>query len=83
MLEKITKIVLVATDLGVSVKTIYNWIEAGKLEMPRPGYVNKIDAWEIHLQQKEEKSIFASTMAKHGITRDAKGRFITKAERGE
>lgn len=83
MSEKITKIALVAADLGVSVKTIYNWITWGKLEMPRPGYVNKIDAWEIYLQQREEKSIFSSLMAKYGITRDANGRFLTKADRGE
>lgn len=83
MSEKITKIALVAADLGVSAKTIYNWISWGKLEMPRPGYVNKIDAWEIYLQQREQKSIFSSLMAKHGITRDANGRFLTKADRGE
>ena len=81
--EKITKIALVAADLGVAVKTIYNWIGSGKLEMPRPGFVNKIDAWEIYLQQKEEKSIYSSLMAKYGITRDANGRFLTKADRGE
>jgi predicted site-specific integrase-resolvase len=81
--EKITKIALVAADLGLTVKTIYNWVNSGKLEMPRPGYVNYIDAWEVYLQQKEEKSIFSSLAARYGITRDSNGRFITRSERGE
>lgn len=81
--ESITKIPLVAADLGVSIKTVYNWISWGKLEMPRPGYVNKIDAWEVYLQQKEEKSIYSSLAARYGITRDSNGRFITRSERGE
>jgi hypothetical protein len=81
--EKITKIALVAADLGLTVKTIYNWVNSGKLEMPRPGYVNYIDAWEVYLQQKEEKSIYSSLAARYGITRDSNGRFITRSERGE
>lgn len=81
--EKIVKISIVAEELGVTAKTVYNWIEWGKLKMPRPGYVNHIDAWEAYLQQKQDKSIFASTMARYGITRDENGRFLTKRERGE
>jgi predicted site-specific integrase-resolvase len=81
--EKIVKIGVVADELGVTAKTIYNWIERGKIKMPRPGYVNYIDAWETYLQQKQDKSIFASTMARYGITRDENGRFLTRRERGE
>jgi len=83
MKEQIVKIHLAAEELGVSVKTIYNWIEWGKLKMARPGYVNQIDAWETYLQQKQDKSIYSSLMAKYGITRDSNGRFITKSDRGE
>lgn len=81
--EKIIKIHIAAEELGVSVKTIYNWIEWGKLQMPRPGFVNHIDAWETYLQQKQDKSIYSSLMAKYGIKRDANGRFITRADQGE
>lgn len=83
MSEEIIKIQIAAEELGVSVKTVYNWIEWGKLKMPRPGYVNHIDAWETYLQQKQDKSIYSSLMAKYGIKRDANGRFITRADRGE
>lgn len=81
MPEKIIKISVVAVELGVTSKTIYNWVESGKLEMPRAGFVNYIDAWQTYLQQKQDKSLFASTMARHGITRDANGRFLTRSER--
>jgi len=68
------KIPLMATELGVSVKTLYNWIEVGKLLMPRPGYVSQVDAYEVWLHQKNlraEISYFQS----QGITRDGYGRF--------
>lgn len=81
--EKLLKIERVAQELGVTKKTIYNWITSGKIDMPRPGFVNYIDAWEVYLQQRQEKSIYSSLMAKYGITRDANGRFLTKTDRGE
>lgn len=81
MPEKIIKISIVAAELGVTSKTIYNWVDWGKLEMPRPGFVNYVDAWQTYLQQKQDKSIFASTMARYGITRDENGRFLTRSER--
>ena len=80
MSENIIKIQIAADELGVSLKTVYNWIESGKLKMPRPGYVNHIDAWETYLQQKQDKSIYSSLMAKYGIKRDANGRFLTRRE---
>lgn len=83
MRERIVKIALIADELGVTTKTVYNWIEKGKLRMVRPGFVNHIDAWETYLQQKQDKSICASLMAKYGITRDENGRFLTRADRGE
>ena len=65
--EKIVKISIVAEELGLTAKTIYNWIERGKLVMRRPGYVNYIDAWEVYLQQKQDKSIFASTIDRKSV----------------
>jgi len=83
MPENIVKISIVAGELGVTAKTVYNWISWGKLIMQVPGYVNYIDAWQAYLQQKQDKSIFASTMARHGITRDASGRFSARSKQGE
>jgi len=68
------KIPLMAEELGVSTKTLYNWINVGKLFMPRPGYVSQVEAYEVWLQQRSLKSVQSYFMAK-GIIRDAFGRF--------
>lgn len=68
------KIPLMADELGVSTKTIYNWISVGKLFMPRPGYVSQVDAYEVWLQQRTMRSIQSYFMAK-GTIRDAFGRW--------
>lgn len=68
------KISLMANELGVSVKTLYNWIEVGKLVMPRPGYVSQMDAYEVWLHQKNLR-VEISYFQSQGITRDGYGRF--------
>lgn len=68
------KIPNMAKELGVSVKTIYNWISVGKLYMPRPGYVHYMEAYEVWLQQKTLRS-FHSYFVSKGTIRDAFGRF--------
>lgn len=73
------KIPLVAEELGVSVKTIYNWIKVGKLFMPQQGYVSQIEAYEVWLQQKSLRSFHSYFMAQ-GIIRDAYGRYSKKNE---
>jgi transposase len=74
------KIPLVAKELGVSVKTIYNWISVGKLFMPRPGYVSQLDAYEVWLEQKYMKSINSQFMSAQGLTRGEDGKFKSKKE---
>lgn len=69
------KIPLVAKELGVSVKTIYNWIGDGKLFMPRPGYVCKSEACDVWIRQQSFRSINSYFMAAQGIKRDSNGRF--------
>ncbi len=69
------KIPLVAKELGVSTKTIYNWIGSGKLFMPRPGYVDKNEAFSVWVDQRTVKSINSYFMAIKGIKRDSNGRF--------
>lgn len=68
------KIPNMAKELGVSVKTIYNWISVGKLFMPRPGYVSQVEAYEVWLQQKQLKT-FNSYFMSQDIIRDSFGRF--------
>lgn len=70
------KIPLVAGELGVSIKTIYNWISSGKLFMPRPGYVDRAEASQVWLDQQSLKSINSYFMAVKGINRDSNGRFM-------
>jgi len=69
-----SKISLVAKELGVSVKTIYNWISVGKLFMPKPGYVSQIEAYEVWLQQKSLRSFHSYFLAKD-VIRDSYGRW--------
>lgn len=71
------KIPNMAKELGVSVKTIYNWIGAGKLYMPRPGYVSQVDAYEVWLNQRALKSFHSYFLAK-GTIRDSFGRWQKK-----
>lgn len=73
-----TKIPIVATDLGVSVKTVYNWIESGKLFMPQPGYVDRDEAFAVWVNQQTLKSVNSYFMAIKGIKRDSNGRFSGK-----
>lgn len=68
------KIPLMAEELEVSVKTIYNWLSVGKLFMPRPGYVSRAEAYEVWLHQKSMRSIQSYFLAQ-GTIRDSFGRF--------
>lgn len=77
------KIPLVAKELGVSVKTIYNWISVGKLYMPRPGYVSQLDAYEVWLEQKSLRSAYSQVLATQGIKRGANGQFQSKGSKVE
>ena len=74
------KVPRIAEDLGVSVKTIYNWINVGKLFMPRPGYVSQVEAYEVWLQQKSLRRV-QSYFLSQKVIRDDRGRF--RSERGE
>jgi predicted DNA-binding transcriptional regulator AlpA len=72
------KVPLMAKELGVSVKTIYNWISVGKLFMPRPGYVSQLEAYEVWIEQKFLKSIHSHYMAVQGTKRASNGQFKKK-----
>ena len=74
------KIPLMAQELGVSVKTIYNWISVGKLFMPRQGYVSQLDAYEVWLQQRSLRSMYSSVIALQGTSRGPNGQFKKKTD---
>ena len=77
MTDDLAKIVPLSEEMGISYKTIYNWVKDGRLEMKRPGFVSRTEAWEVfdHMQEKRvEISYFLST---YGIKRDAYGRFTS------
>lgn len=71
----LAKIVPLSQEMGISHKTIYNWVKDGRLDMVKPGFVNRVEAWEVldHMQEKRiEISYFMSAF---GINRDSSGRF--------
>ena len=75
--EDLVKIALLAVELGVTHKTIYNWIQKGRLEVKRPGFVSRSEAWKVYdfmLEKRIENSYFLSS---YGINRDAYGRFVS------
>lgn len=80
MQQKLLKIPVVAASLGVSTKTIYNWINADKLEMPEPGYVDYDSAYNVLLNQQAYKSAISYFMVVQGIKRDSSGRFSSKQD---
>lgn len=71
----LVKIPAAAIQLGVSHKTIYNWISNGKLEMLKPGYVSLDEAKSVWISQQILRSEISFFMAQ-GTIRDAYGRFI-------
>lgn len=83
MEQKLLKISIVANSLGVSIKTIYNWVNSNKLEMPIPGYVDGNRAYEVSLDQRANKSAISYFMAVQGIKRDSNGRFTTTTKKVE
>jgi hypothetical protein len=72
----LVKISLMAEELGVSLKTVYNWVGDSKLIMPRPGYVNRLDAYRVWHEQQGLRSIL-SYFQVQGTKRDSNGRFIS------
>lgn len=73
-MEKMTKIRVAANLLGVTYKTIYNWIEDGSLKLAHPGYVYLHEAELVHLEKQKQKSARGKDHSKN-FTRDEAGRF--------
>lgn len=76
-----TKILVVAKELGVTQKTIYNWIKTGRLEMTSPGYVDRDQAWDVYEFMKHKRVEISYFMSAYGITRDSYGRFSSNGSK--
>lgn len=73
--ETPVKISLAAEIIGVSVKTVYNWITEGILSTVRPGYVLVSDANNAKdISDRQKSRISKSNLL--GIGRDERGRFV-------
>lgn len=75
------KIGPLADELGITPKTIYNWISDGRLEMKKPGFVSRTEAWEVFDFMQEKRTEISYFMSAYGINRDAYGRFISESEK--
>lgn len=73
-MDKMVKIKIAASVLGISYKTIYNWLEDGSLKLAHPGYVYLRDVELVQLTKKQEK-LEHSRAHSMRFTRDEAGRF--------
>jgi hypothetical protein len=71
------KVATIAEELGVTHKTIYNWISKGYLEMVSPGFVSQADVILVWVEQRQRKIERQVHLVRYGIKRDASGRFIS------
>jgi hypothetical protein len=75
------KIGPLADELGITPKTIYNWVSDGRLEMKKPGFVSRTEAWKVFGFMQEKRVEISYFMSSYGINRDAYGRFISESEK--
>jgi predicted site-specific integrase-resolvase len=68
------KITVAADEVGVSYKTLYNWIEDGSLPLAHPGYVRMSDVHRAMMIKQNTKSNWSRKNASY-VARDVNGRF--------
>jgi len=74
--DDVVKIMPLAGEMGISYKTLYVWVNDGRLEMKKPGFVSRTEAWEVFDYMKSKRVEISYFMSTYGINRDAYGRFI-------
>jgi hypothetical protein len=79
-LDDLVKIGPLAEELGITHKTIYNWINDGRLEVRKPGFVSRTEAWAVLMHMQEKRTNLSHIMSAYGIKRDAYGRFISEPD---
>ena len=74
----LVKIVPLSEEMGISHQTIYNWIQDERLELKKPGFVSRTEAWEVFDYMRGKRVEISYFMSTYGINRDAYGRFISE-----
>lgn len=82
MSDDLVKIVPLAQEMGISHKTIYNWIKDGRLQTEKPGFVSRSKAWEVFNHMLEKRVEISYFLSSYGIKRDAYGRFVSDEVQG-
>ena len=77
MENDVVKILPLAEEMGISYKTLYVWVNDGRLEMKKPGFVSRSEAWEVFDHMRNKRVEISYFMSAYGINRDASGRFTT------
>jgi predicted site-specific integrase-resolvase len=72
--EPMVKIIVAADEVGVTYKTIYNWLEEGTLKLAHPGFVFMSEVRKV-LVQKQNTRVDISRAISSKFTRDDYGRF--------
>lgn len=72
--EKMTKITVAADEVGVTYKTIYNWIGCGDLKLAHPGFVFMSEVRKVWLYKQNTRAENSRTLSSK-FTRDDRGRF--------
>ena len=77
MSDDLIKIVPLSAEMGISHKTIYNWIKDGRLHAEKPGFVSRSEAWNVFDHMQEKRVEISYFMSSYGISRDEHGRFVS------
>lgn len=77
-LDDLVKIGPLAEEMGLTPKTIYNWIKDERLEIRKPGFVSRVEAWAVLMHMQEKRTNLSHIMSAYGIKRDSNGRFISE-----
>lgn len=72
--EPMVKIIVAADEVGVTYKTIYNWIGDGSLNLAHPGYVFMSEVRKVWILKQNIKSE-SSKRISNNFTRDNRGQF--------
>jgi predicted site-specific integrase-resolvase len=75
--EKPVKITHAASELGISYKTAYNWIQLGYLTIVHPGYIHMSELRRAQIRVQNIKTD-NSKKTTNLILRDQRGRFTSK-----
>lgn len=68
------KITVAADEVGVSYKTIYNWVADGSLPLAGSGYVYLADVQRVQLEKQEHRTRLSKENTRW-LSRDSNGRF--------